>query len=49
MSRAIRPMEFLVVAVAGWLNRDPQKVVDYLCMANSKLGGDWCLENAGAM
>ena len=37
MNRAIRPLEFLVVAVAGWLNRDPQKVVDYLMEENRVL------------
>ena len=37
MNRAIRPLEFLIVALAGWLNQDQQKVVEYLLKENRVL------------
>ena len=37
MDRAFRPLEFLIVALAGWFNRDQQKAVDYLLEENHVL------------
>lgn len=37
MDRAFRPLEFLIVALASWLNRDQQKAVDYLLEENQVL------------
>jgi hypothetical protein len=37
MSRAFRPWEFLLLAVAGWINRQQQAVIDYLIEENRVL------------
>ena len=37
MSSAIQPFHFLVIAVAGWLNRQQQVVIDYLIEENRVL------------
>ena len=37
MSRAFQPLQFLLVAVAGWVNRDQQKVIDYLLEENHRV------------
>jgi hypothetical protein len=39
MSRAVHPWELLIVAVAGWINRDQQAVIDYLVEENRVLKG----------
>ena len=37
MSSAIQPFHLLVIAVAGWLNRQQQVVIDYLIEENRVL------------
>ena len=43
MSNAIQPFHLLVIALAGWLNRQQQVVIDYLIEENrvlkEQLGG----------
>ncbi len=39
MSRVVHPWEPLIVAVAGWINRDQQAVIDYLVEENRVLKG----------
>ncbi len=39
MSRAVHPWQLLIVAVAGWINRDQQAVIDYLVEENRVLKG----------
>ncbi len=39
MSRVVHPWELLIVAVAGWINRDQQAVIDYLVEENRVLKG----------
>ena len=34
MSNAIQPFHLLVIALAGWLNRQQQAVIDYLIEEN---------------
>ncbi len=37
MTHVIQPFHFLVVALAGWLNRHQQAVIDYLIEENRVL------------
>ena len=37
MTNAIQPFHLLVIALAGWLNRHQQAVIDYLIEENSVL------------
>jgi len=37
MTNALQPLHFLVIAPAGWLNRQQQAVVDYLIEENRVL------------
>jgi hypothetical protein len=37
MSNAIQPFHLLVIALAGWLNRHQQAVIDYLIEENRVL------------
>ena len=41
MSRAVHPWEILIVAVAGWIHRDQQAVIDYLVEENRVLKGQF--------
>lgn len=39
MNKSFQPWEFLVVAVAGWVNRDQQKVIQHLLEESLTDGG----------
>jgi hypothetical protein len=39
MSNVIQPFHLLVIALAGWLNRHLQEVIDYLIEENRVLKG----------
>ena len=39
MTNALQPLHFLVIALAGWLNRQQQVVIDYLIEENRVLKG----------
>jgi hypothetical protein len=53
MTDAISPFRFLVITLAGWLNRQQQAVIDYLneenrvATSSSKDGGFWSPTNNG--
>ena len=44
MLRALDPLRFVLIAVAGWMNQDQQQMIDYLREENrvlrEQLGGD---------
>ncbi len=39
MDRALQPWEFLLITLSGWVNRNQQKVIDYLIEENRVLKG----------
>ena len=39
MTNALQPFHLLVIAMAGWLNRQQQVVIDYLIEENRVLKG----------